>query len=200
MASVATIASAAVIVGTLLPSAQEVVSPNMIADPPAIVLNIEEDAIAENEETQTETKKSNRFEDRLRARLLSLPQAVRVIFVLPLWVLGAAITSFGSLLWGGLFSPALSFVASWLLSMAVIVGLFAFSAKLLFPNIPLRKILAKKNIVPLIIVSFLVVALDAMLPFYFEGYNAFSWIFKTGLLFGFVALLIHRLKKSYSFI
>ena len=82
MASIATIASAAVIVGTLLPSAQEVVSPTRIADPPALVLNIEEDAISENEESETE-KKSNRFADRLRNRLLSLPQALRVIFVLP---------------------------------------------------------------------------------------------------------------------
>lgn len=198
MAAVATIASAAVIVGTLLPSAQEVVSPNMIASPPPIVLDIEEDAIAENEDAGSETKKSNRFEDRLRDRLLSLPQAIRVIFILPLWALGAVITSFGSLLWGGLFSPVLSFVASWVLSMLAIIAVFAFSAKLLFPNIPFRKILAKKNIVPLMVVSFLVIVMDAVLPFYFEGYNAFSWVFKIGIPFGLVILLIHRLKTSHT--
>lgn len=195
MASIATIASAAVIVGTLLPSAQEVVSPNQIADPPAIVLNLEEDAISEKEDYASETKKSNRFADRLRNRLLSLPQAVRVIFVLPLWALGWVITAFGSLIWGGVFSPALGFIASWLLSVAVFVGLFALTAKLLFPNIPFKKILTKKNIYPLIGVAFLVVSLDAILPFYMEGYNVFSAFIKIAVPSGIVGLLIYRLKK-----
>lgn len=195
MASVATIAGAAVVIGTLLPSAQEVVSPNKIADPPAIVLNLEEDVIPENEEYSTETKKSNRFADRLRNRLLSLPQAVRVIFVLPLWALGWVITAFGSLIWGGLFSPALGFVASWLLSVAVLVGLFALTAKLLFPNIPFKKILTKKNLYPIIGVAFLVVSLDAILPFYIDGYSAYSALIKIAVPFSIVGLLVYRLKK-----
>lgn len=195
MASIATLASAAVIVGTLLPSAQEVVSPNQIADPPAIVLNLEEDAVSEKEEYSAETKKSNRFADRLRNRLLSLPQSVRVIFILPLWALGWVMTTFGSLIWGGVFSPALGFVASWLLSVAVLVGLFALSAKLLFPHIPFKKILTKKNIYPIIGVAFVVVALDAVLPFYMEGYNAFSALIKIAVPFSIVGLLIYRLKS-----
>lgn len=198
MASIATLASLAVIVGTLLPSAQEVVSPNRIADPPSIVFNLDEDVVVGKEESAEESKKTNRFADRLRNRLLSLPQAIRVLFVLPLWVLGGAITSFGSLLWGGLFSPALGFVASWLLSMAALVGLFALTAKLLFPNIPFRKIFAKKNIIPLIALAFVVVALDAVLPFYWIDYNAFSAVFKVGVPLATVALMIYRLKKTQS--
>jgi len=195
MVSVAVLAGAAVIVGTLLPSAQEVVSPNRIADPPAVVLNLEEDSAIQNEEAVAEAKKSNRFSDRLRNRLLSLPQSVRIIFVLPLWILSWAITSFGTLLWGGLFSPVLSFAASWLLSVAVLVGLFSLTAKLLFPEIPFRKIFSKKNIIPLIGVACLVAALDAILPFYWDGYSMVSVFVKVMLPFSMVALLLSRLKK-----
>ena len=195
LASIAALASVAVVVGTLLPSAQEVVSPNKIADPPAAVLNLDEEALVQKEDNSPEEKKSNRFADRLRNRLLALPQAVRIIFVLPLWGLGWMITSFGALLWGGLFSPVLSVVASWLLSVAVLVGLFALTAKILFPQIPFRKILSRRNIVPIIGVAFLFIVLDAILPIYWEGYAVTSVLIKTAIPFAIVGLFVYRLKR-----
>ncbi|NCB42425.1 MAG: hypothetical protein EOM59_07370 [Clostridia bacterium] len=198
MVSIAVLAGAAVIVGTLIPSAQEVVSPNIMVDPPAVTLNLEEDSVVQNEEAAAEAKKSNRFSDRLRNRLLSLPQSVRIIFVLPLWVLGWIVTSFGSLLWGGLFSPVAGIIASLLLNIGVIVGLFALTTKLLFPNIPFRKILSKKNIIPLVAVAVLVVALDAILPIYWEGYAVFSVFIKIVFPFSIVGIFVYRLKKVRS--
>ena len=196
LASAAALATVALIVGTLLPSAQEVVAPNKIAEPPAMVLNLDEDALVQEESSASEEKKSNRFSDRLRNRLLSLPQSVRIIFVLPLWGLGWVITSFGSLLWAGLFSPLLGFAASWLLSIAVLVGLFAVTVKILFPQIPFRKILSKKNILPMVGIAFVFVALDAVLPLYWEPYATYSVFIKIVIPFSLVGLLVYRLRNT----
>jgi hypothetical protein len=111
--SAAAVATLALIVGTLLPSASDVVSLDKTAAPPAVVLNLDEEVVDQSQEAAAESKKSQRLAEKLRAWLLGLPQAVRIIFVLPLWALGWLLSWGLSTLWAGLFSPALGFVASW---------------------------------------------------------------------------------------
>lgn len=196
--SAAALAAVALIVGTMIPSASQVVSPDQVAAPPAIVLNIEEEVVQQSQEAATENRKTQRMAEKIQAWLLGLPQAVRVIFVLPLWALGSLLTSGISLLWAGLFSPALGFVASWVIGAAVLVGLFAVTAKAIFPQLSFKKILTKKNVYILIGAALIIVFLEAIAPFYWPGYTLVSVLVKTFLSVAAVGFLCYRLKKKYS--
>lgn len=196
-ASIGLLAAAALIVGTLIPSAAEVVSPSGIVDPPAIVLQLEED-MAQTEQTAPENRKAARLSERVKGWILGLPQAVRLLLVLPLWGLGTFLSSAASTLWAGLFSPVLGFVMSWILGAAILVGSFGLAAKLLFPNLPLRKIFSKRNLLALGAVALLLVAADGILPLYWPEYPLISMAVKAALSLGLVALLLYRLKMKNS--
>lgn len=196
--SAAAVAALALIVGTLLPSALDVVSPEKAAAPPAVVLNLDEEVAGQSQEAAPENRKSQRMAEKLKAWLLGLPQAVRVIFVLPLWALGWVLSWGLSILWAGLFSPALGFVASWAVGAAVLTGLFAVTAKALFPELSFKKILTKKNGYIIIGAAMVIVSLEAILPFYWPNYKLVSILVKTFLAAAVVGFLCYRIKKKYS--
>jgi hypothetical protein len=196
--SAAAVATLALIVGTLLPSASDVVSLDKTAAPPAVVLNLDEEVVDQSQEAAAESKKSQRLAEKLRAWLLGLPQAVRIIFVLPLWALGWLLSWGLSTLWAGLFSPALGFVASWVVGAAVLAGIFTATAKVLFPELSLKKILTKKNGYFIIGAALIIVSLEAILPFYWPDYNLVSVLVKTFLSISVVGFLCYRIKKKYS--
>ena len=198
MTAAATLAAAAVVVGTMIPSPSQVVSSDNIQEPPAIVLNIDEEAVLQEQEATAENRKSQRTAEKIKDWLLGLPQAVRILFVLPLWSLGWLITSTASLLWAGIFSPALGLVSSGIIGAAVLIGLFAATAKLLFPKLSFKKILAKKNVYILSAVAFIIVTIELITPFYWPDYNLVSTLVKIFLSVGIVGLLCYRLKKKYS--
>lgn len=199
-ASVGILAAAALVVGTLIPSASDVVSPAGIIDPPAIVLQLDDAEMTEAEQTTPENRKSARLSERLKGWILGLPQGIRLLLVLPLWGLGTFLSAGASALWAGLFSPALGFVASWLLGAAVLLGAFGLGAKLLFPNLPYKKIFHKRNFIALGGMALLLVAADGILPLYWPEYTAISAAVKALLSLGLIAMLLLRLKKKNSII
>lgn len=199
-ASVGLLAAVALVVGTMIPSATDVVSPAGIIDPPAIVLQLDDVDSTESEQSTPENRKASRLSERIKAWILGLPQAVRLFLVLPLWGAGNFLATAASALWAGLFSPALTFVVSWILGAAVLLGAFGLGAKLLFPNLPLKKIFARKNLIALGVAALLLVAADTVLPFYLPEYNAISFAVKAVVSLGLIALLLMRLKKKNSFI
>lgn len=198
MTAAATLAAAAVVIGTMIPSPSQVLSPDKVQEPPAVVLNIDEEAVLQEQEATAENRKSQRAVEKIKDWLLGLPQAVRIFFVLPLWALGWLITSTISLLWAGIFSPALGLVSSGVIGAAVLIGLFAATAKLLFPKLSFKKILAKKNVYILSAAALIIVIIELIAPFYWPDYNVISTLVKIFLSVGIVGLLCYRLKKKYS--
>lgn len=87
-ASVGLLAAVALVVGTMIPSAADVVSPAGIIDPPAIVLQLDDVDSTESEQSTPENRKASRLSERIKAWILGLPQAVRLFLVLPLWGAG----------------------------------------------------------------------------------------------------------------
>ncbi|HCU08562.1 MAG TPA: hypothetical protein DF480_06335 [Clostridiales bacterium] len=199
-ASMGLLVAAALVVGTMIPSASDVVSPAGIIDPPAIVLQLDDAQMTEEEQTAPENRKAARLSERIKGWILGLPQGIRVMLVLPLWGLGTFLSAAASTLWAGLFSPALGFAVSWLLGAAVLLGTFGLGAKLLFPNLPLKKIFNRKNLIALGGMALLLVAADGILPLYWPEYTAISAAVKALLSLGLIALLLLRLKKKNSFI
>ena len=106
----------------------------------------------------------------LRRWLLSLPLGVRVLIGVPLWALGWCITELLALLWQAALTPLGSTILSWLLTAALALGAFAVTAKAIFPDIPLKKILRPRNILIVVGGTLLFGVLDTVLPLFWTGY------------------------------
>lgn len=108
--------------------------------------------------------------------ILGLPYAVRVCFVLPLWAIGTLVVGGGQLLFAGL-SP----IANWLLGfalMALVIGAaFTITAKAMFPDLPLRKILNRHTIKWILVASVLAFAADLLLGVFWPAYTAYKTLF-----------------------
>lgn len=111
-----------------------------------------------------------------REWILSLPMAVRVLFVLPQWFLGNLIVAGGELLFAGL-TPVLHWVCGFALLALVIAGAFTVTAKAIFPDLPIRKILSRKNIKWILIASAGVFSADLILGMFWTQYAHFKALF-----------------------
>ena len=113
--------------------------------------------------------------------ILGLPYAVRVVFVLPLWAIGTLVVGAGQLLLAGL-SP----VANWLLGFALIAlvigAAFTITAKAMFPDLPLSKILNRHTIKWILVASVLAFAADLLLGVFWPAYTAYKTIFIAAIL------------------
>lgn len=136
---------------------------------------------------------------RFKQAVLNLPSAVKLLIVTPLWALGTGIMTSVSFLWSVLFaSPLGAFIASFAVGFAVLVGLFAATTKLLFPWIPLRKILSKKSILTLGITAIALAAADAAMPAFWHDYPMYAAALKFAVGAFVFTLLATRLKKLNS--
>lgn len=120
---------------------------------------------------------------RFKQAVLSLPQSVRLLIITPLWLIGTGLMTLVSFLWNVIFaSPLGAFIASLATGFAVLVGLFAATAKILFPDVPLSRILSKRNILILGIAALLLSGIDALAPLYWHQYPLAAMLIK--LIFG----------------
>ena len=134
---------------------------------------------------------------RFRQAVMKLPQSVRLLIITPLWALGTAIMTVISFLWNTLFaSPLAAFIASFAFGFAILTGLFAATAKMLFPDIPLRKILSGRNVLILGCLAMLLSVIDAVAPMYWHQYPLAAALVKLvlgGTVIGFLAQRTHKL-------
>ena len=124
-------------------------------------------AATENEEQEAE---ESGLRDKLRARILALPLWVRLVFILPFWAAGYAITGVATALWASVLSPLMGSVLGWVVMIAAMVGAFGLAAKAIFPNMPWRKIFNKRSVLAIIILGALLGAADLILPTFWTGY------------------------------
>ena len=120
-----------------------------------------------------------RLRDKLRRLFLSQPSIVRGIVLLPFWAVGKVLIALFSLLYTAL-RPVLQIILGVLLNALLLFGLFLIVLKLLFPNLKLRDLLTKRNIILLSIGSILLSITDAILRTYWEDYRPISIAIKLG--------------------
>lgn len=141
---------------------------------------------------RTESKKESRLRTWLRGVFFSQPSVVRGIVLLPFWAVGKVLLSLLSLLLTAL-SPFLQVIFGVLLNAALLFGLFAILLKLLFPNLRLRDLFTKRNILLLAIGSILLSVADAVLRQYWEDYRPISIAIKLGFALVILSLLCWRI-------
>lgn len=168
-----------------------------------VVLDIDDyaNAAVEEEEDEADEQKGARsgIIARFRQAVLSLPSAVRLLIVVPLWAGGTALMTLLTFLWNALFaSPLGGFIASFALGFAVLFGLFAVTAKMLFPEVPIRKILCKRNLIALAVTALVLAGLDAAMPLFWHKYPAVSALVKIAFGASVIGILSFRTRTLFN--
>lgn len=144
-----------------------------VPDPTPIVRTYEPEeppeveAEAEPEAPVTEEKRG------VKEWIKGLPLAVRGAVVLPLYGIGAGVTHVLGLFFSGVMAPVLASILKWIVFAAVIWGAIAAVLKLLFPDIPLKKLLSPRLFLYVLLGVAAVQILDKVLPLVFNDYE--SW-------------------------
>lgn len=125
------------------------------------------------------------WREQIRVRIQKLPLPVRALIVLPLWGIGEIVNVLVTAL---IASPVGRFLMLLLLEIGLILGLFALIWKLLFPDIPLRKVFSKKNIPWLIAGAALLAVADFLLGYYLENWKV--WRIVLMAILGLVVLTL----------
>ena len=134
----------------------------------------------------------------LQRAFLSMPFGVRALLIYPLYLLGHGIIA--------LFSMAIPFLSTTvgglilrvILTAAIAIGVFALTSKLLFPQMPLKKILSKKNVTAVVATSVVLSVASLVLSAVWPTYGRWAPLLRTALVVLAVSITAVSLKKSFS--
>lgn len=171
VSAVGAVAAASLLVNSLFPSAKEITA-GLPETPPAIVQVCEPELPEEEQEEKAPEKKTQK--QRFKEKLLSLPLWARSVLLLPLWGFG------GAAVW--LLKRILPGILGWLVRALLPVLLLLFALKLLFPDVPLSKLLCKRNRIALIVLAVMLFLTEPVLGRFFPEKERIVWMTKTALL------------------
>lgn len=143
-----------------------------------IVSDVDQDAGATDEEKQTQKKTAK---EALGDWILGLPYAVRVLVVLPMWIIGTLVVGGVQLLITA-FSPVLNWVISFALIALVLTAAFTLTAKAMFPDLPIGKILNRHTFKWILIASVVAFAADLILGIFWVEYTRYKMLVIGGIL------------------
>ena len=166
---------------------------------PPIVMDIDEFGNAtldDDDDDATDEKKSNSgVVARIKQAVLSLPIAVRLLIITPLWLVGTAIMTLVSILGRAIAaSPIGAFILSAVVGFGILLGLFTVTAKVIFPDVPLSKILTKGHVMTLLVVALGLAGADAVAPLFWAKYPIVSGAVKLGVGALVIGVLCNRVK------
>lgn len=151
-AAVAFTAAIGVFFSSLFGTPNDLLADPSVTEPPAIVMDISSDDEAEEEqETQEENTEKPGFFARIRMMILRLPLFVRVAIGLPLWALGWLVTQAFAALWKLFLAPVAGHILTFLLTALVLLAVMTLLVKTVFPDLPLKEILSRPNILIVLI-------------------------------------------------
>ncbi len=206
--AVAAVTSASVVMGGMFTSADEVLNGNTDDGGSAVTVtdtytpdaaggdDIDDDAEAGDEE---EGSRRRGLRARARQWVWRLPYGVRAVIGVPLWALGWLIITGCTALWTGVLSPLFGTVLGWIVTAAVLLGAFALTGKALFPDLPLKKIVNKRNFLALLIGTAVLAVADNVAPLFWDGYAKIADVVRAvgsaGLLGGVTAVFAKRERR-----
>lgn len=170
--------------------------------PAPVVMDLDDfvNAPVDDEEDGTDEEKSGKvgIVAKFRQTVLAMPASVRMLLVVPLWAVGTAILTVISFLWNILFtSPLGAFILSLFLGFAIMLGLFTVTAKALFPDVPLKKILCRRNIIIIGCLALLLSGFDAIAPMYWHQYPLAAALLKLVLGGSVIGFLSYRTGRFF---
>lgn len=135
---------------------------------------VDEDVPAEEED---DDEKKRTLKDMIRAFIQNLPVWAKILFVLPLWLIGYALIALLTALFEPVIAPALAVVLKWLLFAGLLaLGLF-FVKKAIAPGTPLKEIFRKRNVILIIAAAAVLGTGDYFAKEYIAHYEVWrNWI------------------------
>ena len=166
-----------------------------IPPPPAAVVEYAAPDVGDDDgddalEPEEESEEKLSFRARLRRRILRMPQAVRAVIGVPLWGIGWGITSLLSLIWTGLLSPAFGVILKWIVAAALLFLAVILTVKAVFPDIPLKKLVNKRNFLTVFIGMAVLAAADTVLGIALPDKEYVSLIVKSVGSLGVMAIAV----------
>ena len=134
----------------------------------------------DDDSMQDEKKEAQTVKGTFRGWILSLPIGVRALFIVPQWFIGNVIVAGGQLLFAGL-SPLFNAILTFAIMAAVIIGAFTVTAKAMFPDLPLSKILNKHTLKGLLAATAGAFATDQVLGVCWTDYAQFKMFVIAGV-------------------
>lgn len=104
-----------------------------------------------------------------------IPLFLKAIVGVPLWILGNLLLKLIDKLAKLTLLPFLKFLLIWFLLFLIILIIIVLCIKLLFPEIPFRKIINKRLILNVAIGTFIISILNILLPFIWKEYLDYKY-------------------------
>jgi hypothetical protein len=191
--AVGLLAAAALALGAVVDSPEELFSGSPQAAQ-VVLASAEEEDRASGAPAEEPAKKE-RLQDKLRRLFFAQPSVVRGVVLLPFWAIGKILLTLFPLIFTAL-SPFLQVVLGVLFNALLLFGLFLIVLKLLFPNLRLRDLLSKRNVLLLTVGTVLLSITDAVLRANWEDYRPISLAIKLGVALIVLSLLCWRIFGS----
>ena len=189
-ATIATITAGSVLVGGTFDTPKDIINDQY--KQPAVVTEIDEDSL------ENDSKDKSFVKDKLKRLIYKIPVKVRAILFVPMWFIGSFILNILAAIVKFVGLPLLTFLGSVLMHFVVMFLVIAICLKILFPNIPLRKLLNKKVFIGLILGSVILSLCDLICPMFIENYTYYRLLSK--IIIGLIVitiLMIPFIKKKF---
>lgn len=163
----AVIAAAGTVIGGSFDSPADLLDDDedMLSASPIIEYTMDDDGAANDGDDAEEADERSR-RGRVRRFVKSMPVGVRAVVGVPLWCVGWLIITLVSALWGAVLSPVLGTVLKWVLTAGIMLAVLLVMLKIVFPDMPIKKIFNKKSILTALIGIAVIGGLDAALRFF----------------------------------
>ena len=156
---------------------------NNLSNNEAIEIMIDDEDIGSDEDERKQAEIApagkgllKRIADAARNYIKGLPLWIKSCICIPLWGAGYGITYLISLLCTTFLSPVLSHILGFVLMAAALLAAFAVTMKCIFPDMPIKKILNRRNITIVLICTMILKILDIILPVFWPGYFRYKYL------------------------
>ena len=188
--------AASLFFGGLFSSPADIVKPEAETPSQGVVMTAELPSYSAEPAVVSAQDESKRgFRDRVRAWVKSLPLAVRLLFVLPCWAVGFGLIWLATALAGLMNVPVIGTILKIVLGALILFGLIILAEKLIFPDIPLKKLLSKHNIAALGITSLVIAAAGALGGLFWKDKPYLTAVIDISAAALYVAFLLIFVKK-----
>ena len=124
-------------------------------------------------------------------------QTIAKALLAPFYAAGVAVIKLGEMVLGGVLAPVLGVIINWLIMAAVVLGILAACLKIAFPNIPLRKMLTKRGIIFVLIVTAVFSAACGIIPLIWPGAGLWVFIIKAAGALAVILMIFATVMKVF---
>ncbi|MCR5808193.1 MAG: hypothetical protein K6G56_01375 [Clostridiales bacterium] len=169
-AAAGTALAASLFFGGMFAPQKEALTPEQLASPAAVVQTMElPSAEPELIPAPDDSERKRGLRAKLGDRLRSMPLIARLLVLLPVWAVGSGIVWGVAALTGALGIPFVGALIKLLIGAAAVFALILAAEKAIFPNVPLKKLLSKKNLTALLLAACVIGLAGALGSLLWEG-------------------------------